>query len=107
MSPVRRSAVNLPVQPLLQLLGNLPHLRAAPLLGVTHRQLCRWLRHGVPITSADNVAVAAGYHPLEVWGQAWIDAERIHEDDTDEGWAELFRRWSQWDSQCDRLSGAS
>jgi hypothetical protein len=48
---------------------------AANLLGVTRWAILKWRREGMPAAAADRAAIAAGTHPLLVWGQAWLCAE--------------------------------
>lgn len=48
---------------------------AARLLDVDQRSIARWKAHGMPPSTADAAAIAAGHHPLEIWGQAWTCAE--------------------------------
>jgi plasmid maintenance system antidote protein VapI len=36
-------------------------------LGVHRTQACAWRRSGVPLDTADRIAVALGLHPAEVW----------------------------------------
>ncbi len=79
MSP-RILAPCLPVAPLLEAVGAPSNVQAAPLLGVDRRTLCRWLRSGVPVTSADSAAIKAGLHPLSVWGDEWLTAEREYDE---------------------------
>jgi hypothetical protein len=43
----------------------------ANLVGVDKRTVARWRAHGVDAHQADRAATAAGWHPIEVWGEAW------------------------------------
>lgn len=80
----RRLAPRLPFEPLLEVLGpraleamardNLdvpldrPHKTVmGRLLGIPHRQLYRFMQYGVTHDQADQLAVALGLHPLNVW----------------------------------------
>jgi hypothetical protein len=48
------------------------------LLGIDTAQLHRWRRHGLTDDQADQLAVRAGFHPAEVWGEWWwaqVEAE--------------------------------
>lgn len=76
----------LPLQPLLDALP-IDHQKARPdvaapgvvaqaadLLAVSTRTVHRLRASGLTPQTADRLAVAAGFHPLAVWGDAWIDA---------------------------------
>ncbi len=76
----------LPLQPLLDALP-IDHQRARPdvaapgvvaqaaeLLAVSTRTVHRLRASGLTPWTADRLAVAAGFHPLAVWGDAWIRA---------------------------------
>lgn len=43
------------------------HCAMARRLGTSAKQLYRWLRYGVTHDQADELAVALGLHPLNVW----------------------------------------
>lgn len=43
-------------------------------LGCDRRQVTRWVNNGVPVDTADRLAVALGMHPAEVWGSGWWGA---------------------------------
>jgi transcriptional regulator with XRE-family HTH domain len=43
----------------------------AEALGVTRRAVQRWQTKGIPWPTADKLAIAAGSHPVLVWGDAW------------------------------------
>jgi hypothetical protein len=58
------------LEPLVQRYGNVSVLARA--LGLDRAQVARWRNGGLPIDSADRVAVAAGCHPAEVWPE-WYD----------------------------------
>lgn len=69
MSPrARQPRVSL--EPLVERYGNVSVLARA--LGVDRAQVARWRSDGVPIESADRIAVAVGRHPAEVWPE-WYD----------------------------------
>lgn len=51
--------------------------------GVTSRTIVRWRNEGVPEKHADRLAVAAGFHPAEVWPE-WIDRHVAELDRRDE-----------------------
>lgn len=76
----------LPLQPLLDALP-IDHQKARPdvaapgvaaqaaeLLAVSTRTVHRLRVNGLTLPTADRLAVAAGFHPLAVWGDAWIAA---------------------------------
>ena len=78
--------VRLPIGPLLEATG-VEHSRTEALspqpnpitalhllTGKPLASLHRWCRQGVPIHTADELAVACGLHPASVWDQAWWDA---------------------------------
>lgn len=45
-------------------------------LGIHTRSLQRWIEDGgIPIDSADSIAISLGRHPAEIWGQAYWDLE--------------------------------
>jgi hypothetical protein len=47
----------------------------ARMLGTTARTVHRWKSEGLTPRQADRAAVAAGTHPLLVWGLQWLIAE--------------------------------
>lgn len=50
-------------------------------LGRSRRAVHRMKRDGLSLNVADEVAVALGAHPIEVWGvDAWNHAQLVHED---------------------------
>ena len=62
-----------PIAPLLEVVdGNQSEL--ARQIGVGLRAVTRWCLKGVPEPSADRAACALGYHPAELWGDAWWEA---------------------------------
>lgn len=40
-------------------------------LGTLPKVWYRWASEGIPIHSADRIAVALGAHPATIWGEAW------------------------------------
>jgi hypothetical protein len=48
--------------------------QAALMLQVPTRRLQRYRHEGLDPWTADELAITAGWHPLLVWGQDWIDA---------------------------------
>lgn len=48
-------------------LGGVGADRIADRIGVTQRTVWRWVADGVPLWSADTIAVHLGYHPVELW----------------------------------------
>lgn len=77
------SSARLPLQPLLDALpidhqlarqdvvGPGVAVQAAALLDVSTRTLHRYRHSGLTPWTADRLAIAAGHHPLAVWGDAW------------------------------------
>lgn len=59
----------LPGDPLLRVWGTAAEIARA--LNVRERTVYRWLADGVSYDLADRIAVAAGRHPCELWGEAW------------------------------------
>lgn len=64
-----------PVGPLLRLTdGNQSAL--ARRLGISRRTVVRWVARGwVSYVTADAAAVAAGYHPWDLWGETWLTSD--------------------------------
>lgn len=48
--------------------------RVRLLLGASHQQVAGWRARGLSTYLADELAVAAGLHPFEVWGPAWLSS---------------------------------
>ena len=81
---VAAGADRLPFQPLLDALpidhqkarpdvcGPGPVAQAAQLLNVSVRTVHRLRASGLSPWTADRLAVAAGFHPLAIWGDAWV-----------------------------------
>lgn len=65
--------VRWPLQPLLDICDLSPS-RLALLLGVPASAVRTAARQGLSDAEADLWATRAGYHPLVVWGWAWVDA---------------------------------
>jgi hypothetical protein len=76
-APQCRREARLPFGPLEQLVSGGCGLATARELGVHPRQVYRWRRYGVTWAQADELATRAGWHPAEVWGADWWDAEPI------------------------------
>jgi hypothetical protein len=67
----------LPIDPVLaraDVVGPGVTAQAALLLGVSTRTLSRYTDSGMDAWTADRLAIGAGWHPLLIWGQDWIDA---------------------------------
>jgi len=60
-----------PIEPLFALSHGDPILRLARTMHVDSAQLHRARREGLSWVHADRWAVALGFHPAEVWGDAW------------------------------------
>ncbi len=68
----------MPAGPIYRLAKSLhpdaPEIALARALGVSEPTVRRWRLNpdtALSVWNADRVAIALGYHPLEVWGQAW------------------------------------
>lgn len=61
-----------PFEPLQRLIAAPTAQVAADLLGVPRRRLYRLRDQGLTVDQADRMAIAAGYHPAEVW-PTWLD----------------------------------
>lgn len=62
---MRRVSPRLPLAPLVERYGSVSALARA--LGRDRIVVSKWNTHGLPAVSADTVAVAVGFHPVEVW----------------------------------------
>jgi len=62
---VRPPSPRLSLEPLVSMYGSVSCLARA--LGRQRAQVQKWRRNGVPLVSADRIAVAVGLHPVEVW----------------------------------------
>ena len=50
----------------------------ARMVGVTPDTSRRWIQKGlVPVSKADRVAVALGWHPDAIWGASWDSEESL------------------------------
>lgn len=98
---------------------------ASRLLGIPLRRAHRYWHGDVPILQADDLAVKAGAHPLELWGRAWPlawqafedqrearrertrrrkrDSNRLSKPTPKSGWDEIERSWRQWRAQRERF----
>lgn len=57
-------------EPLLALVDSINEL--AERLDVSKRTVCRWRKGGrVHLFAADRLAIRAGYHPVELWPEAF------------------------------------
>lgn len=43
------------------------------LWAVPHNTMHRWIKDGINIYSADAIAIKLGYHPTEIWGDAFYE----------------------------------
>jgi hypothetical protein len=85
-NPYASGQTRLPLQPLLDVLpidrtraradvtGPGVLAQASLMLQISTRRLQRYHHEGLDPWTADELAIAAGWHPLLVWGQDWIDA---------------------------------
>jgi len=60
----------LSLEPLVQRYGNVSVLARA--LGIDRAQVAHWRSDGLPVDSADRVAVLLGRHPAEVWPEWYL-----------------------------------
>lgn len=54
--------------------GTLGKKALGPLLGVDPRTVSRWRTEGLSVWVADKVTANLGWHPLDVWGDRWLEA---------------------------------
>lgn len=82
-----------PLEPLAQAMGSSVHAMAEA-LGLSGSWLRKIRDNGVPARSADRLAVAAGFHPYEVWPEMHAHAleETVDWPDIDETPDEARRR---------------
>lgn len=40
---------------------------------VSRKSVERWLKNGIELYAADRMCVKLGYHPVEIWGQAFYE----------------------------------
>ena len=67
--PMRR----FPVEPLLER-ANCPNLvQLAHRLGYDRARVAAYRSRGLSERQADHVAVALGFHPIEIWPDYWAD----------------------------------
>lgn len=67
--PMRR----FPVEPLLER-ADCPNLvQLAHRLGVHRQQVAQYRSRGLSERQADRVAIALGFHPIEIWPDYWDD----------------------------------
>lgn len=53
----------------------------AEMIGYDPKSVSRWVRKGtIPLRAADEAAVRLNYHPVEVWGEQWLNAKGDLED---------------------------
>lgn len=62
---MNRPQPRLPLEPLVARYGTVSGLARA--LGVARTQASHWRAQGVPLHTADRLAVSVGLHPCEVW----------------------------------------
>jgi hypothetical protein len=72
------AAVRLPLAPLLAHVDTPDLGAAAGLLGISYRNLTRYLSEGVYGPTADRFATRLGVHPRAVWGEQYDAAEDWH-----------------------------
>ena len=64
-------SLRLPMSELESRLGDASAAELATVLHVSSRTVFRYRKHGLNVIQADRAAVAAGYHPAEVWQNWW------------------------------------
>lgn len=64
----------LPFEPLATAIAG-DSITLAGRCGVDRRTISRWRTRGLDADTADRAAAHAGYHPIEVWGDAFYRAE--------------------------------
>ncbi len=74
MAPLRttraeRGEERLPLTPFLARFGMCSADALAARMGVDRASIQRWKRDGIPWSRADQLAVASGLHPAEVWAE--------------------------------------
>lgn len=67
----RGSRRRLSIEPLLERLEADSVAAAARRLDVDRTRLYQWRRAGLTVARADVLAIAAGFHPGEVWPEWW------------------------------------
>lgn len=75
----KTTAERLPLEPLYQLAARQnPEVSVrvfADMVGTSDRNVTRWKNEGIPWYSADEAAIALGYHPMLVWGDEWLNVK--------------------------------
>lgn len=66
----RRTQPKLPFEPLFKVLGTRNISEVARALGKDRAQITRLINDGITASMADELAVAAGRHPYELWPEA-------------------------------------
>lgn len=59
------SSTRFSAEPLIDRYGGVSALARA--LGVDRANATRWRRNGIPMDTADRIAVRLGWHPVEIW----------------------------------------
>lgn len=70
-----RALPRLPLEPLVRRYGSVRALAEA--LHRDRAQVQKWRERGVTIHAADDLAVALGLHPVEVWPE-WYEVTEHH-----------------------------
>lgn len=63
----RHETGRLPSEPVIGVLGDVPDGIAGERMGVSRTTWLKWRRSGIPERHADRVAIALGFHPVELW----------------------------------------
>jgi lambda repressor-like predicted transcriptional regulator len=71
---VRPALPRLPLEPLVRRYGSVRALSEA--LSRDRAQVQKWRERGVTVLAADDLAVALGLHPVEVWPEWYEISER-------------------------------
>lgn len=72
---MRPASPRLPLEPLVRRYGSIQALAEA--LNRDRAQVQKWRERGVTILAADDIAVALGLHPVEVWPE-WYEVTDQH-----------------------------
>lgn len=48
--------------------------------GMSRPRILRWRKNGLDVRAADEVAVALGYHPGQIWPEQWWSVEPLDEE---------------------------
>jgi hypothetical protein len=70
----RPPTTRLPLEPLVQEFGNISAL--ARVIDRDVAQVSKWVRDGVPLYSADRIAIELGRHPFEIWPE-WFSLPEV------------------------------